>query len=130
MNAGIAYFSRYAINFFDAKRLAREVDQGSLDEDSAIEEIERDAVQIAWGKALVAGIGIGVIFAHANFGVLNIQFLESQSMLAALEWIWRVVLIPLMVFWAMTVAGKIDTVWTLKEMFLRELRRIRRKSGS
>ena len=122
VNASIASFSRYSINFFYARRLAREVEHGVLDESIVIEEIERDAIHIAWGKALVAGIGIGAIVAHADFGVSNVQLLEHQSMRTALEWFWRVVLIPFLVFWAMTVTGKIDTVWTLKEMFLRELR--------
>ena len=129
LNAGIAYFSRYAANFFYARRLAQEVEQGSLDKSIAIEEIERDTVHIAWGKALVAGIGIGVILVHADFGVLNVQFVEHQLTKTMLEWSGRVVVIPLLVFWAMAIVGKIDTVWTPKEMFLRMLRRMRRKTG-
>ena len=129
LNAVIAYLCRYMANSFYANRLAREVEQGSLDESLAIEEIERDNIHTAWGKALVAGIGIGAIFAHADFGVLNDQLLGHQSMRTALEWFWRIVLIPFLVFWAMAVAGKIDTVWTPKEMFRRNLRRRRRRAG-
>ena len=140
LNAVVAYFSWFVLNDRYANKLTQDVEHGDLDKGMVIQTIERDIVHIAWGRALVAGIGTGIVLAHGSFGVLEALIAEHlpplidvllpaliTDRLPAITLInaaWGFVGLPLLVVWGMATAGKIDTVWRPVEMFGRKVKKM------
>ena len=128
INAGVAYFSLYVINVGYSKGFLQKVRNGDLDEKKADEQLGDDVILVASERALLAGIGIGVVLAHMSFGATDTQIEMQQADLSIFGALWRLFAFPFAVFWAMVVAGKMDTVWSPRMMFRREMRRWRRRS--
>ena len=140
LNAVVAYASWFILNHLYAYKYVRDVGHRDLDEGIANQTIEHDMVHVAWGKALVAGIGAGTVLAHGSFGVLAAWITENLPSLidvllpalitehipgvTLINVAWGVVILPLLVVWGMAVVGKMDTVWRPLEIFRRNLKKM------
>ena len=128
LNAFIAFFGKYVANSSYASRNAEDVDYDDYDESRTIERLKNDPAQIGTGRALIAGIGIGAALVHLSFEPPTF-FVEHQSVSDLVVAAYLTILVPMLVFSGMTVAGKIDTVWTPERLFQREVRRRRRDTN-
>ena len=121
VNSAVAFSGKYVANKTYAMRNADNVDFADFDESATIERLKNDPVQIGSGRAFISGIGIGAALVHSE---PLMSYLAGLGPLAFVGYL--TVLVPMLVFFGMTVAGKIDTVWAPERLFQREIKRRRR----
>ena len=121
VNSAVAFSGKYIANKTYAKRNADDVDYDDYDENATIEKLRNDPAQIGSGRAFISGIGIGAALVHSE---PLISFLAEH--VPVLFMVYLTVVVPMLVFFGMTVAGKMDTVWAPERLFQGEMRRRRR----
>lgn len=128
LNAGLSAFLWYVVKERQADGFLRDIEYDNNDACEAIQRRpDQDNVQKATRIAFITAATIGTSLAHVSFSFSVTDNLNSDFQIL-IGYVWRVIILPLLVFGAMVVVGKHETVWTMEKIIRRKMRQRKPKT--